>query len=87
VLVRLGRWEALRCCATQARRRHPRSASRSTARRTRPTPSCAPPWPAVQGKKDPSVIKWKEIYENLETATDRCEDVANILEGVVLENA
>ncbi len=33
------------------------------------------------------VIKWKEIYENLETATDRCEDVANILEGVVLENA
>jgi uncharacterized protein len=33
------------------------------------------------------VIKWKEIYENLESATDRCEDVANIIEGVVLENA
>ena len=33
------------------------------------------------------VIKWKEIYENLEDATDRCEDVANIVEGVVLENA
>jgi uncharacterized protein len=33
------------------------------------------------------VIKWKEIYENLENATDRCEDVANIIEGVVLENA
>jgi predicted phosphate transport protein (TIGR00153 family) len=32
------------------------------------------------------VIKWKEIYENLENATDRCEDVANIIEGVVLEN-
>jgi predicted phosphate transport protein (TIGR00153 family) len=31
------------------------------------------------------VIMWKEIYENLETATDRCEDVANIIEGVVLE--
>ena len=29
----------------------------------------------------------KEIYENLETATDRCEDVANIIEGVVLEHA
>ena len=32
------------------------------------------------------VIKWKEIYENLETATDRCEDVANTIEGVVLEH-
>jgi uncharacterized protein len=32
------------------------------------------------------VIKWKEIYENLENASDRCEDVANIIEGVVLEN-
>jgi predicted phosphate transport protein (TIGR00153 family) len=33
------------------------------------------------------VIKWKEIYENIELATDRCEDVANVIEGVVLENA
>ena len=33
-----------------------------------------------------TVIKWKEIYENLENATDRCEDVANIIEGVVLEH-
>lgn len=33
------------------------------------------------------VIKWKEIYENIEDATDRCEDVANVIEGVVLENA
>jgi len=39
-------------------------------------------------EKDPiTVIKWKEIYENLENATDRCEDVANIIEGVVLEHA
>ena len=39
-------------------------------------------------EKDPiTVIKWKEIYENLESATDRCEDVANIVEGIVLENA
>jgi predicted phosphate transport protein (TIGR00153 family) len=38
--------------------------------------------------KDPiTVMKWKEIYELLETATDRCEDVANIIEGVVLENS
>jgi uncharacterized protein Yka (UPF0111/DUF47 family) len=38
-------------------------------------------------EKDPiQVIKWKEVYENLESATDRCEDVANIIEGVVLEH-
>lgn len=39
-------------------------------------------------EKDPvTIIKWKEIYENVEAATDRCEDVANIIEGVVLEHA
>lgn len=39
-------------------------------------------------ERDPvMVIKWKEIYENIEDATDRCEDVANVIEGVVLENA
>jgi uncharacterized protein Yka (UPF0111/DUF47 family) len=30
---------------------------------------------------------WKEIYVNIEEAIDRCEDVANVIEGVVLENA
>ncbi len=33
------------------------------------------------------IIKWREIYEHLESATDRCEDVANVLEGVVLKHA
>jgi uncharacterized protein len=33
------------------------------------------------------VIKWKEIYEHLETAIDKCEDAANIIESVVLKNA
>ena len=33
------------------------------------------------------VIKLKEIYELLESITDRCEDVANIIEGIVLENS
>jgi predicted phosphate transport protein (TIGR00153 family) len=33
------------------------------------------------------LIKWKEIYETIETAIDRCEDVADVVEGVVLENA
>ncbi|MDH5204254.1 MAG: DUF47 domain-containing protein [Hylemonella sp.] len=33
------------------------------------------------------VIKHKAIYELLETVTDRCEDVANLIEGIVLENS
>jgi uncharacterized protein len=34
-----------------------------------------------------NLIKLKAIYEILETVTDRCEDVANIIEGIILENA
>jgi len=38
--------------------------------------------------KDPIlVIKWKEVYEHLEEALDTCEDVANILESIVLKHA
>ncbi|MGQ9545822.1 MAG: DUF47 domain-containing protein [Dehalococcoidia bacterium] len=33
------------------------------------------------------VVKWREIYEHLESATDRGEDVANVLEGIVLKHA
>jgi len=33
------------------------------------------------------IIKWREIYEYMENATDRCEDVANVLEGVALKYA
>jgi predicted phosphate transport protein (TIGR00153 family) len=33
------------------------------------------------------IIKWREIYEHMETSTDRCEDVADVLEGVALKNA
>jgi hypothetical protein len=33
------------------------------------------------------VMKWRDIFDNIEEATDRCEDVANIVEGVVLEYA
>ncbi|MDD4923956.1 MAG: DUF47 family protein [Dehalococcoidales bacterium] len=33
------------------------------------------------------IIKWREIYDHMESATDRCEDVANVLEGVALKNA
>ena len=33
------------------------------------------------------VLKWRDILDNMENATDRCEDVANIVEGIVLEYA
>jgi uncharacterized protein Yka (UPF0111/DUF47 family) len=33
------------------------------------------------------VIKLKAIYELLETITDKCEDVANLIEGIILENS
>lgn len=32
-----------------------------------------------------TVIKWKEIYETFEEGTDRCEDVANVIECIVLK--
>ncbi|MBI2082491.1 MAG: DUF47 domain-containing protein [Deltaproteobacteria bacterium] len=39
-------------------------------------------------ERDPiRLIKEKEILETLELATDRCEDVANVLEGIILKNA
>ena len=31
------------------------------------------------------IIKWKEIYETLEEVTDRCEDVVNVIEGIMLK--
>lgn len=40
----------------------------------------------TEGGDPLTVIKWKEIFENLEMAADRCEDVANIIEGVILEH-
>ena len=40
-----------------------------------------------QEERDPIVVmKWKEALDFLEDATDRCEDVANVLEGVMLKN-
>src|SRR5689334_13776951 len=38
-------------------------------------------------ERDPiTVIKWKEVLDFLEEATDRCEDVADVLEGVVVKH-
>ena len=31
------------------------------------------------------IMKWREIYEHMETSTDRCEDVANVLEGLAIK--
>jgi len=33
------------------------------------------------------LIKWKELYEKLEASLDRCEDVANVIEGIIVKNA
>jgi len=41
----------------------------------------------VKEKDAIEVIKWKEIYEYLENTLDACEDVANIVEGVVMKHA
>jgi len=39
-------------------------------------------------EKDPvEIIKWKEIFEVIETAVDKCEDVSNVIETVILKNA
>ena len=41
-----------------------------------------------QGKPDPlEVIKWKEIYEVVEAAIDKCEDVTNIIESILVKQA
>ena len=38
--------------------------------------------------RDPlEVIKWKDVYEKLEAAIDRCENVANIIEGVIIKHS
>ena len=52
-----------------------RDARRDVASCSAKRPTCA------------SCIKLKAIYELLESATDKCQDVANVIEGVVLENA
>ena len=33
------------------------------------------------------LIKWKEIYSSLETVTDKCKDVMDVLEGIILKYA
>ena len=33
------------------------------------------------------ILKWKDVYQEIESATDRCEDVANVLDTIVLKNA
>ena len=33
------------------------------------------------------VFKWNQIFQALENVTDACEDLANVVEGVVLEHA
>jgi predicted phosphate transport protein (TIGR00153 family) len=40
-----------------------------------------------RSQSDPlTVLKWKEIYEKLEAAVDRCENVANIIESMIIKH-
>jgi predicted phosphate transport protein (TIGR00153 family) len=40
-----------------------------------------------QNNQDPlEVLKWKEIYDSTEAAIDKCEDIANIIEGIVVKH-
>ena len=63
--------------------------SKSIGSKTRPTARIRPPCGSLfEEERDPvAIIKWKEILDFLEDATDRCEDVANVLEGVVVKHA
>jgi predicted phosphate transport protein (TIGR00153 family) len=41
-----------------------------------------------EGTRDAiEIIKWKELYETMESVTDRCEDVVNVIEGITLKMA
>ena len=62
--------------------------SRSTASRTKPTASIEQAVTRLfDDERDPiTVMKWKETLDFLENATDRCEDAANVLEGVMVKN-
>ena len=40
-----------------------------------------------EGSDPLMVMKWREILDSLEMATDRCQDVGNIIQGIVLEYA
>ena len=44
-------------------------------------------WGFITVTVDPLIATLKAIYELLESISDRCEDVANLIEGVVLENS
>ena len=33
------------------------------------------------------VIKWREVYQYFENSLDACEDLANVVEGIVMKNA
>ena len=75
--------------ARRSARASPSAPSRSTASRTRPTAPTRRPCRRSSRKSSDAIviIKWKEILDFLEQATDRCEDVANVLEGVVVKHA
>jgi predicted phosphate transport protein (TIGR00153 family) len=41
----------------------------------------------TEEKEPTQIIKWKEIFEVMEAAVDKCEDVSNVIESIILKNA
>ena len=41
----------------------------------------------ADGKDAVEIIKWRDIYDHLESAIDKCEDIADTVEGIVVKNA
>jgi uncharacterized protein len=41
----------------------------------------------AEGGEALEVIKWKDLYDKLEDALDKCEDVGNVLQSIALKNA
>jgi uncharacterized protein Yka (UPF0111/DUF47 family) len=79
------------CCRIRDVRnseRRSRPARRSTGSSPMPTGDAGCHVQALSREKDVrELIKLKSIYELLESVSDRCEDVANLIEGIVLESS
>ena len=78
--ARSNRWRRRRPCT--------RTRWKSTAWRTKPTARIrTPSVDLFETETDPIlIIKWKELLDMLEQITDACEDVANVIEGVVVKH-
>ena len=57
------------------------SRTKATASRARRSPTCSAP-----GRTRSTIIRWKDIHEQLEEAVDACENAADVLEAILVKN-